>query len=358
VHILLCLLSLTESSPLRLVKSQMPLDPLSALSVAACVVQFVDFAAKVVSKGKDIYSSQEGVLEENSFAETVTIRLKEKVKALETSYQSGQHITIRSEKAQILARGRVVRLKDIIERCTQLSQELLDKLGSLEVPKGSEFRKWKSFRQALKSVWSKQEIDAISEKLRYLRAELDSEIINELRQVQSFKCDSSPKLTVLPNRDNMDDLSREQNRHFQEISENTQAIKDSIVKNRLLFIQRDEYFWKLNRDTQIIIKDLLKNNVSQSEELRRHFEELTESQKQEHAKTRATFIRVDTEKRKKRIELDLLESLRFPQIMEQYERVAKNHEKTLSWIFEPSQDEKPWDNFVEWPRSSHSIYWI
>jgi hypothetical protein len=153
-------------------------------------------------------------------------------------------------------------------------------------------------------------------------------------------------------------LSKEQNRHFQEINENTHAIRDNLVNHRLLSIQEDEHFRKLSKDTQIIIENLLKNNVSQSYELRRHFEELTESQMQEHAKTRATFVHVDTEKRKERIELDLLESLRFPQIMERYERVAKNHEKTFSWIFERYEDEKPWGNFVQWLRYSQSTYWM
>jgi hypothetical protein len=42
------------------------LDPMSALSVAASAVQFVDFSLKMVSKSKEIYKSTSGVLEENS----------------------------------------------------------------------------------------------------------------------------------------------------------------------------------------------------------------------------------------------------------------------------------------------------
>ncbi len=63
----------------------MPLDPLSALSVAAAVVQFVDFSAKIVSKGKQLYKSPGGVLRENEQTETVTKRLQNLAQNLKTS---------------------------------------------------------------------------------------------------------------------------------------------------------------------------------------------------------------------------------------------------------------------------------
>jgi hypothetical protein len=160
----------------------MPLDPLSALSVAAAVVQFVEFAAKIVSKGKDIYSSEDGAVEENTATETVTIRLKEKVKAVEASLRSADTTTIRSLKARDIAEVRDKRLEAITKDCSELCQALLNKLASLKVPKESEHRRWKSFRQALKTVWSKQEIDTIAVQLRELRSELDSEVMEVLRQ--------------------------------------------------------------------------------------------------------------------------------------------------------------------------------
>ncbi len=159
----------------------MPLDPLSALSVAASVVQFVDFAGKIVSKGKDIYESSDGALQENLSTETVTVRLREKILALESSRRWAKQITVRPEKAHQEAAQRDQRLDEICKDCSNLSKNLLHQLGELKVPKGSEHRRWKSFRQALKSVWSKDEIDAISARLRDLRDELDSEVLDLLR---------------------------------------------------------------------------------------------------------------------------------------------------------------------------------
>jgi hypothetical protein len=42
------------------------MDPLTALSVAACVVQFVDYGTKLLSKGRELYKSADGALWENS----------------------------------------------------------------------------------------------------------------------------------------------------------------------------------------------------------------------------------------------------------------------------------------------------
>ena len=41
------------------------MDPLSALSVAAAVVQFVDYSSRMVSKSREIYKSADGALAEN-----------------------------------------------------------------------------------------------------------------------------------------------------------------------------------------------------------------------------------------------------------------------------------------------------
>ncbi|CZR66947.1 uncharacterized protein PAC_16847 [Phialocephala subalpina] len=68
---------------------------------------------------------------------------------------------------------------------------------------------------------------------------------------------------------------------------------------------------------------------------------------------------MDGEKRRVRVELALLKSLRFPEMNHRYERVAEAHEQTFLWAFrDPRPYEKPWDNFVEWLSERNGIYWI
>jgi hypothetical protein len=155
----------------------MPLDPLSALSIAATVIQFVDFASKIVSKGKHIYKSTDGVIRENGETETVTLRLRDM--ANDVLQQSKPLEYLDGLDVEELSQDH--RLQNICRECSRVSEELLLHLGSLKVPKGTEHRKWKSFRQALKSVWSKQELDAVAKRLDILRNELDTQILVLLR---------------------------------------------------------------------------------------------------------------------------------------------------------------------------------
>jgi hypothetical protein len=153
---------------------KMPLDPLSALSVAASVVQFVDFASKIICKGKEVYASTDGVLQENMQNETVTARLLEMTKRLKKPL-----VQVGSSSEEERAQHR--RLHEICKECSEISKELLQHLGDLKVPKGSEHRRWKSFRQALKSVWEKQAIDSMAKRLEGLRTELHTHILVVLR---------------------------------------------------------------------------------------------------------------------------------------------------------------------------------
>lgn len=62
----------------------MPLDPLSALSVAAAVVQFIDFARTIVCRSKEIYRVTNGILPEESDAKSAAERLADLAQELET----------------------------------------------------------------------------------------------------------------------------------------------------------------------------------------------------------------------------------------------------------------------------------
>jgi diphthamide synthase (EF-2-diphthine--ammonia ligase) len=77
------------------------------------------------------------------------------------------------------------RIQRICKECQTLSKTLLEHLYKLKVPAGLEHRKWKSFRHALKGVWSKSELDRMSERLKSLREELDSHMLFLLRYVLS-----------------------------------------------------------------------------------------------------------------------------------------------------------------------------
>jgi hypothetical protein len=116
---------------------------------------------------------------------------------------------------------------------------------------------------------------------------------------------------------------------------------------------------EFHEDLRELMRSLLQTRLTHSQDLQRRFEALTESQKIEHAKTRATFIQTEVNKKKRRVELGILESLKFPMMNDRYEKLAQAHEKTFLWIFrDPKDYEKPWDNFVNWLSNGIGTYWI
>jgi hypothetical protein len=64
----------------------MVLDPLTALSLAGNILQFIDFAAKVVSKCRGIHKSPDGVLPEDQELELVASDLARLSKRLEEEH--------------------------------------------------------------------------------------------------------------------------------------------------------------------------------------------------------------------------------------------------------------------------------
>lgn len=194
------------------------LDPFSALAIATAVVQFVDFTKDIVSKGKEIYKSTSGTVYENEGTETATERLlnltleinKARKKARHTKQicppspvpwvaeESEDAIELRERQDQQRREQQdyIQRTKEdnelesgleaICAECKAVSEELLNHLRDIKVPNGKEHRQFKSFRHALKSVWSKNGVDDLFRRLSTLRAQLDTHVLFLLRYFSPF----------------------------------------------------------------------------------------------------------------------------------------------------------------------------
>lgn len=124
----------------------MVVDPATTLSVVAAVVQFIDFSAKLVSKGKEIHKSKDGVLTSHAEQIAISSRLAELSRGLSNSIPASRKTSSSPEIA----------LREVTLDCIKLADDITEALNKLEVC--GNHTKWKSFRQALKSVWSKEEI--------------------------------------------------------------------------------------------------------------------------------------------------------------------------------------------------------
>jgi hypothetical protein len=145
------------------------LDPLTALSLAGNIIHIVDFSSKLVNKGREIYRAVDGALSENLEIEIVAKDLTTLVQKLMNHTGSDGHTSVSSTD---LADSE---LHQICENCKSISTKLLAKLQEIKV-KGKH-RQWKSFRQALKSVWTKDEIDGLARRLAVFRNQLQFHIM-------------------------------------------------------------------------------------------------------------------------------------------------------------------------------------
>jgi hypothetical protein len=156
------------------------MDGLSALSVAASVAQFIEFGASLVSKSKEIYHSADGLPIQQLEAATAAKRLVILSERIKTARQLEHARTEESFREDGSADEQA--LEAICDGCISVSKQLILKLEKLKVNDARKHRKFKSFRQALKSVWSKQAVDEIAGRLKAFQTELEAHTLVSLRQ--------------------------------------------------------------------------------------------------------------------------------------------------------------------------------
>ncbi|KAF8850252.1 hypothetical protein BDZ45DRAFT_197585 [Acephala macrosclerotiorum] len=122
------------------------LDPLTALSVASSVVQFVDFGIKLVSDGVELY--EKGRLGNNDELELITKDLTRLTEDIATSTQSEQTHSGKPPSKDEYA------LRELATSCKETGEQLLDLLESLKVQKSGKMLEdgVASFRKALQSA--------------------------------------------------------------------------------------------------------------------------------------------------------------------------------------------------------------
>jgi hypothetical protein len=139
----------------------MVLDPMTALSVATSVFQFVDFSAKLISKGRELYKSAEGVLSDHAEQAAISSRLADLTRGLSVS------IDICAGAATKRLSPAEKALQEVTVECLECAEDFTLAIDGLRVT--GNHRKWKSFRQALKSVWKKEGIEVRLVKLDRLQ---------------------------------------------------------------------------------------------------------------------------------------------------------------------------------------------
>jgi hypothetical protein len=219
----------------------MVLEPISALGLAGNVIQFADFAGKLISKGNEYYKSVDGALVEHTELKVVGKRLADLSEGLETSLQARRQqreaewllelsdaahpeleythsITIWRNDAGVqkvqklhssslkspegYSRKKCVHckryleksvpalkesapaLEKVAEECKTIASEFISVLNKLQV--SGAHPRWKSFRQAFKTIWSKDQIEHMMRRLDMAQKQLIIHLLVDMRCVTAF----------------------------------------------------------------------------------------------------------------------------------------------------------------------------
>ena len=155
------------------------LDPFTALSLAGNVVQFVQFGCTLAAKAHQLYSSNNGISDEGLEMESVTSRLLGTVHDLESHLNSVGPSAFPDSVSKSSRR-----LLEIADACKMIAEDILRRLEAMKIREPPSV--WTSVRQALKIMWTKDELDALMKRLKAYIAELDSAILVSMKWVSLY----------------------------------------------------------------------------------------------------------------------------------------------------------------------------
>lgn len=148
----------------------MGLDPLTALGLAANIVQFLSFSAGLLSQSWTIYKSSNGASDDVIDAEIAVTDLLRVTEGLKPSILSPNTTALTAAETS---------LDNLRVRCHEVGKELLAILDKLTI-KGQKTR-WKSIKLALAREWKDGKLKELQERLQQLRAELNLHVTVSLR---------------------------------------------------------------------------------------------------------------------------------------------------------------------------------
>jgi hypothetical protein len=143
------------------------LDPLSALSLASSVVQFIDFGCKLVSEGCELY--KKGASGKNDGLEQVT---KDLARVTDGLTKRGVPPAAKYSEDELV-------LQELAGSCKLIADELLGILEELKPQKSQ--NGLESFRKALRSARKKGKIQDVGHRLDKLQNQLSFRLIAILK---------------------------------------------------------------------------------------------------------------------------------------------------------------------------------
>lgn len=154
------------------------MDPLTCVSLAGTVIQFVDFSCKLISASGELYQDSElGTTKADAaVAKAVKDHVASIIKDIK-DYRFKLQLEFRSEAISAGLTNEEAALEILCHDCNKEADNPIKYLDKLKIPENSKIRAWKSMEQALLSVWSRKELDAMMKRLLEYRKAIDSRVL-------------------------------------------------------------------------------------------------------------------------------------------------------------------------------------
>ncbi|KAI3336812.1 hypothetical protein HD806DRAFT_19017 [Xylariaceae sp. AK1471] len=335
------------------------MDPFNALSIAASIVQFVNFTLDVLRDCREIRQAGQPLTFE-AFEQTTNdlIKLTSILKSQARLSKNPTSPLAEHEKA----------LDSLVVECSSIAQELANALKSLKPKKidhaeaearaqaGKNVKHhgpiWTSFLQALKTIWKADYIDGLKSRLNIYREELVMRILACLNAKMDMQSSQQS--------DRFDTLDQNQARIVGALVFNQGELKElrNDLESEMSTIKRHHgeviaaILTLSNGQTTSLIPPGPTNNVDNSYE--QSILHLSSMPVSEHA-LQATLETFGFSGLTRRV----LENLHFLQITERMENVKDAHRETFGWVFRrPRGTEGAWADFPRWLKSGDGCYWV
>ncbi|KAF2112303.1 hypothetical protein BDV96DRAFT_158320 [Lophiotrema nucula] len=276
----------------------MVLDGISALSLAASIVQFVDFGTRLSVKVYELYHSSSGLSASHAdLDETATrfMHLTEQLSGVEISTAGPDTV----EKQAF---------RRLLTSCRSRAEELIAIVGDLKVDKTHKL--WSSIRQSFRATRKKDEIEQLVDRMKRLQDLLNTYL-----------------LTLIGNK------TTEVNKHILYLDHENTNMK----------LQWSEGIFKLREDLLTQIRLCKEQQAkAQSKLLALVAEKLS------------TLAAVGLEMSSSQ---KALKSLDFTERDMRRSEISTAHRQTFEWVFETVAD-TPQSSLLQWFEHGEGVYWV
>ncbi|EPE25403.1 P-loop containing nucleoside triphosphate hydrolase [Glarea lozoyensis ATCC 20868] len=315
------------------------MDPLSALSLAAAIAQFIDYGSKIVSQTKEIADLGSSVNVQH--LSTIT----NDIKGINSSLKRQLKVDVKSSAT---LSQEALDLQSLAIRCNEIAQELVECLTKVTIT-GDKKDTWTSIRAAIKTVWTSQQIATLSQRLNDYRSQLTLRlllVINSQHTLQDKK---------------LDKLSRSNGEIVEAVTISLGTLQSAI----------NDQNNKLNKRHAETIAAILTTRGGDSRTITGSSTSIFESNPSTDQRVATTFKQATaadvSTKPHSSIETReftdftqrILDALHFQSISDRRAAIPMPHTHTFEWIFKkPSSLDTPWDSLDNWLRQGKGCYWI